>query len=73
MFTDLCRSEVYNQVQSRGVRAFTKFLTPAVFAQAARQVGCRIIGSPLNLVNLVWLGLSCSLDTSTVPDKRRAM
>jgi hypothetical protein len=64
MFTDELRSEVWNQVQSRGVRAFTKFLTPAVFAEAARQAGCRIISSPLNLVNLVWLGLSCSLETT---------
>jgi hypothetical protein len=63
MFTDACRSEVWNRVQSRGVRAFTRFLTPAVFAQAARQAGRRIISSPLNLVNLVWLGLSCSLET----------
>jgi hypothetical protein len=64
MFTDVLRSEVWNQVQSRGVRAFTKFLTPAVFAQAARLAGRRIISSPLNLVNLVWLGLACSLDTT---------
>jgi hypothetical protein len=64
MFTDEVRSEVWHQVQSRGVRAFLKFLTPDVFAQAARQVGLRIIASPLNLVNLVWLGLSCALDTT---------
>jgi hypothetical protein len=64
MFTDTLRSEVQNEVQSRGVRAFTKFLTPAVFAQAAGQAGCRIVRCPLNLVNLVWLGLACSLDTT---------
>lgn len=64
MFTDEVRSEVWNQVQSRGVRAFLKFLTPDVFAQAATQVGSRISASPLNLVNLVWLGLSHALDTT---------
>jgi hypothetical protein len=64
MFTDGVRSEVQDQVQSRGVRAFAKFLTPDVFAQAATQVGCRLVASPLNLVNLVWLGLACSLDTT---------
>jgi hypothetical protein len=64
MFTDEVRSEVWNQVQSRGVRAFVRFLTPDVFNQAARQVGRRIIASPLNLVNLVWLGLSHALDTT---------
>jgi hypothetical protein len=64
MFTDGLRSEVQNQVQSRGVRAVAKFLTPEVFAQAARQAGCRIVRCPLNLVNLVWLGLACSLDTT---------
>lgn len=62
MFTDALRSEVWNQVQSRSVRAFAKFLTPDVFAQAALQAGLRIIRCPLNLVNLVWLGLACSLD-----------
>jgi hypothetical protein len=64
MFTDPCRAEVWNRVQSRGVRAFARFLTPATFARAARLAGRRIIDSPLNLVNLVWLGLSCSLDTT---------
>jgi len=32
MYTDELRSKVWNRVQSRGVRAFTKFLTPDVFA-----------------------------------------
>jgi hypothetical protein len=64
MFTDRLRSPVWDQVQSRGVRAFTEFLTPDVFAEAARLAGRRIISSPLSLVNLVWLGLACSLDTT---------
>lgn len=64
MFTDALRSQVWNEVQSRGVRAFTKFLPPDVFAQAARRAGCRIVSSPLNLVNLVWLGLAGALDTT---------
>jgi hypothetical protein len=64
MYTDGSRSEVLRRVHARGVRAFKRFLTPAVFAQAASRAGCRIISSPLNLVNLVWLGLACSLDTT---------
>ena len=64
MYTERSRSEVLGQVHSRGVRAFKTFLTPAVFAQAASQAGCRIIPRPLNLVNLVWLGLACALDTT---------
>ena len=64
MFTEELRSKVWRDVHSRGVRAFTRFLTPAVFAQAARQAGRRIAPSPLNLVNLVWLGLTGSLDTT---------
>jgi hypothetical protein len=64
MFTDELRTEVCRQVHAKGVRAFTRFLDLAVFNEAARQSGCRIISSPLNLVNLVWLGLACSLDTT---------
>lgn len=64
MFTDELRAQVQSQIHARGVRVFARFLTPAVFKAAARQTGRRIISSPLNLVNLVWLGLACSLDTS---------
>src|SRR5262249_53378292 len=64
MFTDRSRAEVWDQVRARGVRAFARFLTPAVFTEAARRTGCRIISSPLNPVNLVWLGLAAALDTS---------
>jgi hypothetical protein len=64
MFTDELRARVWSDVQTRGVRAFTKFLTRSVLSEAATLVGRRIIPSPLNLVNLVWLGLACSLDTT---------
>jgi hypothetical protein len=64
MFTDGLRSEVLHQVHSRGVRAFRGFLTPAVFARAASVAGLRIISSPLNLVNMAWLGLACAFDTT---------
>jgi len=64
MFTDELRSQVRNRVEERGVRAFTRFLTPSVFTEAAHQAGCRIVSCPLNLVNLVWLGLAGSLDTA---------
>lgn len=63
MFRDELRCEVWNEVQARGIRAFATFLTPKVFKEAARRTGKSIISSPLNLVNLVWLGLACALDT----------
>lgn len=64
MVTDDLRCQVLHQIHSRSVRAFSRFLTPAVFAQAASEVGVCIVRSPLNLVNLVWLGLACALDTA---------
>jgi hypothetical protein len=55
MFTGVVRSEVWDQVQTRGVRTFTTFLTPDPFTQAASLAGRRIVPSPLNPVNLVLL------------------
>jgi hypothetical protein len=64
MFTDAPRAQVRDALEQRGVRAFTRFLRPTVFAEAAHKAGCRIVSCPLNLVNLVWLGLAASLDTT---------
>ena len=62
MFTDDVRCRVWKQVQSRGIRAFAEFLTPAVLAQAARMVGLKISCCPLNLAHMAWLGLALAID-----------
>ncbi len=62
MFTDDARCRVWEQVQSRGIRAFAKFMTPAVFAEAARMCERSIGSNPLNLMNLVWLGVTYAAD-----------
>jgi DDE family transposase len=62
MFTDDARSRVWEQVQSRGVRSFAKFMTPSVMAEAARMCKRRISANPLNLMHMVWLGVALALD-----------
>ena len=61
MFTDEHRCEVWNEIRQRDIRAFSKQLTPAVFAEAAKRTGVALVKSPLCLVNLVWLGVSAAL------------
>jgi Transposase DDE domain len=62
MFTDDARCRVWEQVQSRGIRSFAKFMTPRLFTEAARICQRRISSNPLNLVNLVWIGVAYALD-----------
>jgi hypothetical protein len=62
MFTDDARCRVWEQVQSRGIRAFAKFMTPGVMTEAARMCQRTIGSSPLNLMNLVWIGVAYALD-----------
>jgi Transposase DDE domain len=62
MFTDDARSRVWEQVQSRGIRSFAKFMTPSVMAEAARMCQRRISANPLNLMHMVWLGVAQALD-----------
>lgn len=57
MFTDERRSAVYNQIRQQDSRWLSRYLTPTVFLEAARRTGRSIVQSPLNLVNLVWLGV----------------
>jgi DDE family transposase len=62
MFTDDVRHQVWDQVQSHPVRAFAKFLTPDIFAEAARSCGRELSTCPLNLAHMVWLGLYHAID-----------
>jgi Transposase DDE domain len=64
MFTEEHRSDVRRQLHERGVLMFAQFLTPDLFLQAAKLADCRIVSSPLSIVNMVWLGLACALESA---------
>lgn len=60
MFTAEKRARVADELRRRDSRLFAHILTPDLFFQAARLAGLRLVRSPLNLVNLVWLALSAA-------------
>src|SRR5215471_21770964 len=60
MFTDKKRAEVQDEIRRHDQAIFAHILTPELFFQAARQCGLKIVASPLNLINLVWLAVSCA-------------
>jgi Transposase DDE domain len=60
MFTDKKRAEVQDQIRQHDQALFAHILTPELFFQAAQQCGLKIILSPLNLINLVWLAVSAA-------------
>jgi Transposase DDE domain len=60
MYTDKERAEIHQEVRAREHALFGHLLTPGLFLQAARQCGLRVVASPLNLINLVWLALSAA-------------
>jgi hypothetical protein len=60
MYTDKKRSEVHDQIHRQEHQLFAHVLTPDLFVQAALMCGLRVIASPLNLINLVWLALSAA-------------
>ena len=57
MFTDELRFNVWNDIRQRDIRAFSKQLTPSVFAKAALRAGVKLGKCPLGLANMVWLGI----------------
>jgi len=61
MFTDELRCNVWNEIRQRDIRAFSKQLTPTVFAKAALRAGVKLGKSPLGLANLVWLGVLAAI------------
>lgn len=61
MFKDEQRDTSWNQIRQHDLHAFSKQLTPELFREAARRANVRIGKSPLNLVNLVWLGIAAAM------------
>jgi hypothetical protein len=61
MFKDEHRYDVWNEIGQHDIRAFSRHLTPAVLAEAAKCSGLNLVKSPLCLVNLVWLGIAAAL------------
>ncbi len=60
MFQDDLRKEVHDRLREHDLRAVADKLTPGVFFTAAQRAGLRIATCPLNLVNLVWLGIAAA-------------
>jgi hypothetical protein len=60
MFKDDVRTEVFDQLRSHDLRVFAKQLTFEVLVTASQRAGLRIWTCPLNLANLVWLGISAA-------------
>jgi hypothetical protein len=60
MFTDEARTRVFDQLRDHDLRVFGRQLTFGVFAEAAQRAGVKIWSCPLNLANLVWLGIAAA-------------
>lgn len=58
MFKDEPRCKVWDEIRQHDLRTFAKQLSPELFAEVALRAGLQIVSSPLNLVNLVWLGIA---------------
>ncbi len=61
MRTQNFKTKVWNQVRQRDFKVFAQWLQPQLIAQAALRAGVAIGEGPLNLCNLVWLGLVSAL------------
>jgi hypothetical protein len=64
MFVDHIRHHVWDKIRTCDSRLFEAFLTPQVFETAAARAGLRLGRGPLNLANLVWLGIMAALHTT---------
>src|SRR5476651_1475710 len=60
MFKDDIRKEVHDRLREHDLRAVADKLTPEVLLEAAQRANLRIATCPLNLVNLVWLGIAAA-------------
>src|SRR5436190_13132084 len=60
MFMDPVRQEVFDQLREKDLSVFAKHLDGAVFVEAAKRAGLRLWSCPLNLANLVWLGIAAA-------------
>jgi hypothetical protein len=61
VFMDDSRRAVQDEIQQQGVKAFARFLTGDLMAEAAGCVGLTLRRVPLHLGNLAWLGIACAL------------
>lgn len=61
MFKDEIRDKVWTEIRQHDLRAVGAQLTPEVFSEAARRADVSIRKGPLNLVNLVWLGIASAM------------
>jgi hypothetical protein len=61
MFTDERRSNVWDRIRQQDLRVFGKILAPALMKEAAQAAHVELRTSPLNCVNLVWLGIAAAL------------
>ena len=64
MFKDERRSNVWDDIRQRGIRAFADKVTPALLAETANCSGVRLVKCPLGLMNLTWLGIAAAIHTS---------
>jgi hypothetical protein len=64
MFKDDKRSTVFQLLRQRDTRAFAHLLTPAIFTRVAESTGLPLGNSPLNRVNLVWLGIASAWNST---------
>src|SRR5262245_64338210 len=60
MFVDKKRAEFRRVLFRSDGALFAHLLTPELFFQAARLCGLKILLSPLNLINLVWLAVAAA-------------
>lgn len=60
MFKDEQRQKVFDQLRERDLRVFSGLLNAGIFVDAAKRSGLRIWTCPLNLFNLVWLGIAAA-------------
>jgi hypothetical protein len=63
MFTDEHRVTVWNEIRQHDLRAFSRFLEPAMIREAAARAGTTLGRGPLHLGSLVWLTLASVLHT----------
>lgn len=61
MFTDEHRYGTCKEIRQQDIRAFAHLLTPELVVQAGILCGRALVRSPLCIVSLVWLSVSCAL------------
>src|SRR6266852_5635808 len=60
MFRDEIRQEVHDRLREHDLSAVADKLTTGVFSEAACRANVKIGTCPLNLANLVWLGIAAA-------------